>query len=164
MRDANNFERSKFLVTPDSSGRRRFDALADSVLVRKVVFGKRLVNNRNTRMLLIILSRKLSTRGESDANRFEIVWPNRNEVRGRPVFSRNRATLDLKRIKPIRLQRMIVGNRRVLHTRQSRKTFEQLLVKVIYLSWLRILGMGQRESGREHSFSLESRIYSLQQP
>src|SRR5688572_9838488 len=59
---------------------------------------------------------------------------------------------------------MIVGNRRVLHTRQSRKSFEQLLVKVIYLSRLRILGMGQRESGREHSFRLESRIHSLQQP
>src|SRR5688500_1707133 len=102
MRDTNNFERSKFLITPDSSGRRRFDALAQSVLVRKVVFGKRLVNNRNTRMLLIILGRKLSPRGESDANGVEIVWPNRNEIRRWPVFSRNWAALDLKRIKPIR--------------------------------------------------------------
>jgi hypothetical protein len=40
---------------------------------------------------------------------------------------------DLKRIEPIRLQRMIVSDRRTLHARHRGNAFEQLLVKVVDL-------------------------------
>src|SRR5690242_712591 len=102
MDDADNFKRNELLTFPDSSRWSRFEPLPQRVLVQEVMLDKRFVDNRDARMVLIVLRRELAARHQLHADGVEIVWSNRDEVgRHRVIIRRQDSAFNLERVEPV---------------------------------------------------------------